>query len=310
MEKRRKKKRNGFNFLPLLFFAAGLVFVAYVLVIVLGGNGVENEPRVPRSETALFAAQDRAESPLTLIPRPTAEITGTAYLALINHQHAVSPDLDFGALTPGWPTVPVNAIDEVTLHPTALRAVAEMINSAREAGFGTFLVTSGYRSVAAQEILYNNDPTGYFAMPPGHSEHHTGLAADIFAAGINGAEMANTPEGRWLAENSYRYGLILRYPEGASEITGITHEPWHFRYVGRVHAYYMKQNGLVFEKYIARLKSGEILTVEKNGETHHILRQTPQNGMINVPSCLPHTVSADNTGGYIITILAKARCIP
>lgn len=63
----------------------------------------------------------------------------------------------------------------------------------------------------------------------GHSEHQTGLAADI-----NDLEevFETTPAGRWLAVNSYRYGFILRYPKGKEWITGYSYEPWHFRYLG------------------------------------------------------------------------------
>jgi hypothetical protein len=60
----------------------------------------------------------------------------------------------------------------------------------------------------------------------------------------------NTPEAKWLAKNAHRFGFILRYPPNTQHITGIKHESWHFRYVGRYHATRMTELGMCFEEYI------------------------------------------------------------
>ena len=138
-------------------------------------------------------------------------------------------------------------------------------------------------------------------MPPGYSEHHTGLAADILIVGIGMAQMANTAEANWLANNSYRYGLILRYPQGAEDITGIQFEPWHFRYVGRPHAYFMMQGGLVLEEYIEHIQNSGSFSFEKGGVTYYVLHQITIDGMINLPDKLDFKISSDNMGGYIVT---------
>jgi D-alanyl-D-alanine carboxypeptidase len=174
-------------------------------------------------------------------------------LVLVNRDHAVSAEDFQDFLVRAWPTVPVSAIYDVYLHKTALQAIAEMFDSARTAGISGLFVSSGFRGYDHQRELYENPANQGFALPPGHSEHHTGLAADILIAGIGMHEMADTQEGRWLAENSHRYGLILRYPRGAEALTGIGFEPWHFRYVGREAAYYMFKNNLVLEEYIELL---------------------------------------------------------
>lgn len=72
----------------------------------------------------------------------------------------------------------------------------------------------------------------------GTSEHQTGLALDIVAAGyqILDEEQEDTAEQKWLMENSWKYGFILRYPSEKSDITGIGYEPWHYRYVGKAAA--------------------------------------------------------------------------
>jgi D-alanyl-D-alanine carboxypeptidase len=83
----------------------------------------------------------------------------------------------------------------------------------------------------------------------GHSEHQTGLAVDI-----NDLEetFADTPEGRWLAANSYVYGFVLRYPKGKESITGYDYEPWHYRYLGRELAWKVYQSNLTYDEYCNR----------------------------------------------------------
>ncbi len=93
----------------------------------------------------------------------------------------------------------------------------------------------------------------------GHSEHQTGLAVDI-----NDLEetFADTLEGRWLSENAYRYGYILRYPKGKEAITGYAYEPWHYRYIGIELARQLHQSGLTYDEYYVRyLNRRECITI-------------------------------------------------
>jgi len=242
-------------------------------------------------------------TPSTIIPLtsvPLSGISDTGYLALINRQHAIQNKPSSYQLYGAFPTVAVSRIDGMYLHPSALRAVAEMFSAARQEDIAAFFVSSGFRSYDAQAYIYGDGSNSDFVQPPGHSEHHTGLAADILAPGIGMMQMAESPEGEWLAANSYRYGLILRYPEHATHITGIAFEPWHFRYVGRAHAYYMKRNNLVLEEYIAKIHTSGYIIFEKAGQTHYVMHKTPQDGMIYVPYDLEFLISADNKGGFII----------
>ena len=64
-----------------------------------------------------------------------------------------------------------------------------------------------------------------------------------------------TAAAKWLEENAYKFGFILRYPKDKSDITNIIYEPWHFRYVGRYHATRMHQTGLCLEEYVPTLQS-------------------------------------------------------
>ena len=90
-------------------------------------------------------------------------------------------------------------------------------------------------------------------VPAGTSEHQTGLAADIVAAGnqVLEEEQENTPEQQWLMEHCWEYGFILRYPKDKTDLTGVGYEPWHYRYVGVEAAQEMKESGQCLEEYWA-----------------------------------------------------------
>lgn len=224
----------------------------------------------------------------------------TGYMQLVNRAHAVSGEPRTGLLQSAWPTVPVSRVEGMYLHRSALAAVEAMFASAQAAGVGPFHVTSGFRDVERQRELYNNGANSDFVLPPGHSEHHTGLAVDIMADGICQWELSDSPQGQWLAANSYRYGLILRYPQDTQSITGIEYEPWHFRYVGRVHAYFMWRNNLVLEEYVQLLQSQGGISFEKNAVAYQVLYLRPQNGILYVPTELEFSISSSNAGGYIV----------
>ena len=89
-------------------------------------------------------------------------------------------------------------------------------------------------------------------MPPGYSEHETGLAVDIVSFGyqVLDGKQENTNENKWLRENCSKYGFILRYPKEKEEITGISYEPWHFRFVGKEAAEEITRQGITLEEYL------------------------------------------------------------
>lgn len=141
-------------------------------------------------------------------------------------------------------------------------SLIKMFDDARTQGFLPEL-TSGYRSSEDQADLFNERVREYrqlgyskkeavsltndYAALPGYSEHETGLAADINSKAGDSRELY-----KWLEENAYRYGFILRYPKGKEDITGIEYEPWHYRYVGTEAAEYIYHNDLTLEEYLMR----------------------------------------------------------
>ena len=86
----------------------------------------------------------------------------------------------------------------------------------------------------------------------GASEHHTGLAVDIVGKNNQSLDesQADTKEAKWLAEHAAEYGFILRYPKEKEDITMISFESWHYRYVGKEAAEYMKEKNLCLEEFI------------------------------------------------------------
>ena len=143
-----------------------------------------------------------------------------------------------------------------SMEPTAAAAFEKMVAAAKNDGISLWNV-SGYRSYNTQKSLYNNykardgqTKADTYSARPGSSEHQTGLATDICTAS-SAAHFENTDKYKWLINNSYKYGFILRYPEGKTYITGYKFEPWHYRYVGVEAATYIHNNNITFEEYHA-----------------------------------------------------------
>ena len=114
-------------------------------------------------------------------------------------------------------------------------AFTQMKEAAEKEGID-LKVVSGFRSYSTQNTLYNNyvsrdgkAEADRYSARPGYSEHQTGLAADLNEVSDTFGE---TKAGKWLSENCWRYGFILRYPKGKESITGYMYESWHFRYIG------------------------------------------------------------------------------
>lgn len=141
------------------------------------------------------------------------------------------------------------------LVKTAKTALEEMINAAKSEGY-PIRVMSSYRSYHYQVSLYNKyvendgkETADTYSARPGYSEHQTGLCIDIDDGVINYTNFENSKSFKWMQENAYKYGFILRYPKDKTEITGYTYESWHYRYVGKEIASYIKKNNITFDEY-------------------------------------------------------------
>lgn len=167
-----------------------------------------------------------------------------------------------------WELVPVQ--NDQAVDARAYPDLQNMLGDMSEAGLSP-LICSSYRSQERQQELYDNkvqrvmaegasreaaqaEAARWVALP-GTSEHQTGLAVDIVSLSNQMLDetQESTPEFQWLAENAWKYGFILRYPNDKSEKTGIAYEPWHFRFVGKEAAEEMHDLGLCLEEYLESL---------------------------------------------------------
>ena len=134
----------------------------------------------------------------------------------------------------------------------------ELVKKASEEGL-TIRAISAYRGYTYQKRLYDkyveNDgiaKADTYSARPGFSDHQTGLVVDVDNS-INSFEgFTNTKEYQWMLANSYKYGFILRYPEGKEAITGYQFESWHYRFVGVKLAKKIKASNLTFDEYFTR----------------------------------------------------------
>ncbi len=138
-----------------------------------------------------------------------------------------------------------------------MQAFNNMKSEAIQSNISLWIV-SGFRSYQTQESIFNRNIGLYgeetantFSAKPGQSEHQTGLAFDINSTRWAFAE---SREAKWLAENCWKYGFIIRYPKGKEDITGYVYEPWHIRYVGKEQAQKIKDSGLCLEEYLEQIK--------------------------------------------------------
>ena len=178
-------------------------------------------------------------------------------IILVNKQHPIPDDYEFElAVIKDWMMCDSRILESLLL----------MMKDANDAGY-PLAINSPYRRMSDQVYLFDRKinkfmglgmsymdaykTTAYSVTVPGASEHQLGLALDIVGAGYNALNEAfgDTGAGKWLSENSYKYGFILRYPKGKEYITSIEYEPWHFRYVGVEAATIIYENDLCLEEF-------------------------------------------------------------
>ena len=152
------------------------------------------------------------------------------------------------------------ALSNMRMVSEAKNAFEEMSKQAQKEKLN-IIAMSTYRSYTYQVNLYNRyvkedgeKKADTYSGRPGHSEHQTGLAVDVYNKEENYTNFGKTKEFVWMQEHAHEYGFILRFPEGKENETGYTYESWHYRYVGIDIATYIHNNNITLEEYIATIK--------------------------------------------------------
>lgn len=183
----------------------------------------------------------------------TADVTGSWNLILVNFEYR---------LPRGYTVELTQLSNGEQVDSRMYPALQEMFDDMRADGVYP-IVASGYRSEEEQQMLledkiqqyrdqgYSHKKAREAALlrvaEPGTSEHQLGLAVDI---NQEGTRSTAGQVYAWLEQHAWEYGFILRYPEEKSHITGITKEPWHYRYVGQPAAAEIYQRGITLEEYL------------------------------------------------------------
>lgn len=234
-------------------------------------------------------------------------------LILVNRDHPLHAEPERDELVPADDRHP-----RILLH----RQAAALLEQLRTAvgGRTQIVPVSGYRPRAEQQRIWDDSMAGHggdftrtYVAVPGCSEHQTGLAIDL---GENRPEIdficpAFPDEGvcRTFRLRCADFGFVLRYPAGREKITGIGHEPWHFRYVGWPHARFMTAQGLVLEEYLAALhqypEGGPHLRFESAGhafELYHVNAGDLPGLRERLPCDRLCQCSGDNMDGAVVTL--------
>jgi len=261
--KRRRRRRN--RRILLLLFVLLLLGAAWGITLAIE-HWTATAPSSSQSQSAPAPTAPPASQSTPSSSQPQSESTDVPasadpLLILANKDNPLPADYapDLAYLEGG----------SYQMQSEAAAAFDRMKNAANATGL-QLMACSTYRSVERQTELFNaeiqkwmgqgmdeaaaREQAATVVMVPGCSEHNTGLAVDV--GSITNQRVAedfeNEPEFAWLQEHAAEYGFILRYPADKVEVTGVTYEPWHYRYVGVENAQKIKESGLCLEEYLAQ----------------------------------------------------------
>lgn len=263
-ERRRRRRRRRKNRKKL--FAVFLILTAAALFIVGSsagmrahdGSDAEIDTDATQTEPEAGSQNEPQNEPQTGSQTEPQNEADAWNLLLVNPWNRLPDDhtVELAQLGNG------HAIDA-----RAYDDLQEMLDAARGEGLSP-LICSSYRTSEKQQALYDKEVKGQLSKGysqeaaeaeaakwvalPGTSEHQTGLAVDIVDLSYQLLDegQEKTPVQKWLMENSYKYGFILRYPSDKSSVTGIGYEPWHYRYVGKEAASEIYEKGICLEEYL------------------------------------------------------------
>lgn len=176
-------------------------------------------------------------------PQDASPVVACALLAPVDQNHRVDRGCVLGPL--------VDAGGGNLLQADAVAAFKKMAADASAAGLTIFAV-SGYRGYDLQQTLYDHEvrnfgPNQKTVALPGHSEHQLGTTVDVNDVSEG---FGTTAEGKWLQQNSTKYGFVISYPAGREGLTGYAYEPWHIRFVGVGTAQAQAASGTTLNRFL------------------------------------------------------------
>lgn len=216
-------------------------------------------------------------------------------LRLVNDTHAIPKRAVPTELEALQPTDTYTLACDVSVRPEVVEPFHQLMEDARAAGYTTWVVNSGFRTIDEQRGLVADYGSAY-AQRPSRSEHHTGLALDV---GSTRGDIGSLPEGAWLAEHVSTYGFIIRYPAHKTDVTKIAYEPWHIRYVGLPHSTVMETYDWTLEEYVDYVATEEVMKF--GNYTIRSFSRRAYEKWRSEREASSFTASADGTGRVIVT---------
>ncbi len=214
-----------------------LFVVVFLLFALIAGGGF----LAMRHQNSATSSATKNPPPAPTFDKKLYSLTDpTSQWVVVDKLRPLNPK-QYQPTTLRTPNIKVESGD-MQVNDLTATGLEEMASAAATEGIN-LMVVSAYRSYTEQVTIYNSMVRGYGqaeadrqSARPGYSEHQSGWAVDLGAASgkcrIDPC-FADTPEGKWLATNAYKYGFIIRYPSDKEQITGYNYEPWHVRFVGK-----------------------------------------------------------------------------
>ena len=265
---RRGKRKNRKTVvlvqkLLLLFCLIFMITISIMLIFSKINNLLDSESALSVKGQTIYLRnenQSNLQSPSTnTISQGTSDLPW--YLTLINSENPIDDNYQI-TLT--------RLRNKQAIDSRCYPELQAMMDDCRAAGLSP-IICSSYRTYDKQEELFEQQVQefinqGYGKLDaqkkaagavarPGTSEHELGLAIDIVDESNQRLNQyqENTAVQRWLMQNSWRYGFILRYPSDKTDITGIQYEPWHYRFVGKEAAKEIYENNWTLEEYLNQM---------------------------------------------------------
>lgn len=261
-------KRRIFIAVCLCVLLALAVLIAFVVKSAFGGKKGGSSGASQGSSTVNESVSDvQSEDPTPSYPAtgPNGLDANYEQLLLVNAQNPLPENYDYEGNLIEMPTKYINGMLK-QIDKNVWPYMQAMIDAQRAAETNPknwLYVRSPYRSYATQKMLFTQETNKWLktglsseeaeakaatvVTRPGTSEHNTGFSADF---NIAEDSFESTPMFTWMQEHAADYGFVLRFPKDKQEITGITYESWHYRFVGINNAKEMNRLNMCLEEYV------------------------------------------------------------